>query len=105
MPEVRMSDEPICDFCSQPKPSVELKCPDFPMDGPHPEAGLPEYRSRGAWMACSTCAHFIREGKWEELVQRATAALAPKYGSLLPKRIVREQVRKSHELFRAHWKG
>jgi hypothetical protein len=99
--EGRMTEEPICDFCSQPKPSVPFHCPDFTMDK---TPGLPEYRSRGDWMACSTCGHMIREGKWEQLVARATAALAPKYGHLLPERILREQVRRSHDLFRQHWR-
>jgi hypothetical protein len=105
MAEIHVSaGDNICDFCSQPHPTRTFDCPDFPMDGPHPQAGLPEYRSRGAWMACSTCGTLIDAGKWEELTGRATERLASKYRQL-PLRILREQVRRSHQMFRQHYKA
>jgi len=103
MPEVRVSAEDVCDFCSETNPSRTFDCPDFPMDPAQPDLQLPEYRSRGAWMACSTCGAMIDSGRWDDLLNRATAALGRKYA--LPGRLLRETVKRSHDLFRKHWRG
>jgi hypothetical protein len=102
--EARAGDN-ICDFCSEPNPSRLFASPDFRMDGPRPEAGLPEYRSKGGWAACSTCASMIDNGAWDRLLVRGIDAMVKKYGSLMPKRMLADTVQRSHSLFREHYFG
>ena len=97
MPEVRIAAHDVCDFCSDPKPVRLFQAPDFMMAKDSP--GL---RSRGGWMACAECGALIDAEQWKELVERAIAALWPKYDGLLPRRLLREQVELSHKLFREH---
>jgi hypothetical protein len=99
--EVRAGDN-ICDFCSQPHPERVYQSPDFTMDGPHPEIGLPEIRSKSAWIACASCAALIDKENWDGLVQRAVTQLYPKYQGMMPRRVLADTVRRSHTLFREH---
>jgi hypothetical protein len=93
----------ICDFCSERNPTRVFNTPDFQMDEGHPEAGLQPMESRGAWMACSTCGTYIDAGEWERLALRAVDRHAQKYGAVLPRRIIFDQVKRAHDLFRAHY--
>ena len=93
-------DEPVCDFCSAPKPTRYLDCPNFPMDQ---TPGLPEYRSRGAWPACAMCGGLIDAENWTGLLNRAVDRLQEKYSDL-PRRILTDTVKRSHDLFRAHYR-
>jgi hypothetical protein len=104
MPEIEArAGDNICDFCSQPNPERVYKSPDFTMDGPHPDLGVPEFRSKGAWVACSSCAALIDKENWDGLVARAVERLYPKYQPLgMPRRILADTIRRSHTLFREH---
>jgi hypothetical protein len=97
--------ENICDFCSQPNPERMFKVEDFTMDGPRPDLGMPEYRSKGHWAACSACGTMIDGEKWDELALRALDKLFPKYQSMMPRRILADTIRRSHNLFRSHYKA
>jgi hypothetical protein len=92
----------ICDFCSKPNPSRVYQSPDISMDGPHPELGVPEFRSKCAWVACTICAALIDKEDWDGLVLRAVEHLYPRYGGMMPRRILIDTVRRSHTLFREH---
>ena len=87
--EARISDEPICDFCSEPKPTRGFDVADFPMDPGC--AGVPPYHSKGAWMACATCGSMIDGKHWDRLLMRAVDRLCPKYPQL-PRRILTDTV-------------
>jgi hypothetical protein len=102
--EARAGDN-ICDFCSQPNPTRYFNAPDFKMDEPHPDAGLPGFGSKGAWAACPTCAAFIENLQWDGLLQRGVNKLAEKYGSMMPRRVLTDTVKRSHDLFRAHYEA
>jgi hypothetical protein len=97
--EAKAGDD-ICDFCSEPKPSHLFSVSDFTMDQ---TPGLPEYRSKGGWAACSSCAALIEAENWDGLALRGLNKLQSKY-SMLPRRILADTVRRSHDLFRAHYR-
>lgn len=103
MVEVRVSEEDVCDFCSAPKPTRYFNCPDFTMDKAKPEFALPEYRSKGEWAACSPCGTLIDAGNWDGLLNRALDSLSKKYSSM-PRRILANTIRRSHDLFRENYK-
>lgn len=97
--EARAGDN-ICDFCSQPNPERVFMCPDFTMDQ---SPGWPEYRSKGAWIACTPCGELIDKGAWDRLLLRAVDRLFPKYQAMMPRRALMDVVRHSHSLFREHY--
>lgn len=99
---VRMAEEPICDFCSQPYPTRTFHMDsDFTMDK---SPGFPEFRSKGDWMACAECGSMIDRGDWVDLQVRAYRSLKEKYKNMLPRSILVETIKRSHGLFRQHWK-
>lgn len=99
MPELRMSDQPICDFCSEPKWARRFHCQDFIMDV---TPGFPRYDSKGDWLACSVCGSLIDAENWDGLVQRAVDVFSEKYN--MPRRILADTVRRSHNLFRQNYR-
>jgi hypothetical protein len=101
MPELRMAKENICDFCSAPNPTCTFECPDFPVAD---DGGTTLLNSRGAWMACAVCGSFITQGNWDRLLLRAVDALYPKYQGMMPRRILTDTIKRSHDLFREHYK-
>lgn len=100
--EIRNSEHDICDFCSRPNPTRTFQCEDFPMDR---SAGQPELRSTGAWLACSHCGTLIDNGNWNGLLLHAVDNLHEKYKAAMPRRVLTDTVRRSHEMFRQHYKG
>lgn len=101
MTELRASDEPICDFCSTPNPTRHFICRDFPMDK---SPGMPELRSLGEWIACSACGALIDAGNWNGLLMRAVDRLSEKYAGMMPRRILTDTVKRSHDLFRENYR-
>ena len=99
MVEVRVSEEPVCDFCSEPKYARRSHCADFSMDH---SAGFPELRSKGDWLACSVCGNLIDAENWIGLLQRAVDKLSVKYNTV-PRRILADGVKRSHDLFKLHY--
>lgn len=98
MPEVRVSEAPVCDFCSSEEPRYLEDCEDFeakPFDVTF------KAMSRGAWAACATCHTMIQHRHWKLLKERAVAALLSKYPSL-PKSRVQHGVELIHGQFRNH---
>jgi len=98
--EMRMSEQPICDFCSAENPARVFHTPEFTMDK---TPGLPESRSRGGWAACSACGTLIDAENWIGLQQRAVNRLSEKYSGI-PRRILADTVKRSHDLFRLHYR-
>jgi hypothetical protein len=94
-----MNETPICDFCSTPNPERTFDCPDFPMDK---SPGYPELRSKGAWQACSVCGTLIDQENWNGLLLRAVNKLGEKYDGIMPRRILTDTIRRSHDMFREH---
>jgi hypothetical protein len=45
----------------------------------------------------------IDAGQWDRLLLHAVDRFALKY-SIMPRRILTDTVKRSHDLFRAHWK-
>ena len=74
MPEVRMSDQDLCDFCSSPEPRWLFRCRNYEMRDLVPNPGLlPPQRSVGGWLACNKCAVFVQRADWNGLARRVTA--------------------------------
>lgn len=96
--EIRASDEIICDFCSMPNPTRRFACPDFSMD-----QNPPPLVSKGDWTACSVCGSLIDAQNWNGLLLRAVDRLSDKYGPYMPKRILADTIKRSHDLFREHY--
>lgn len=99
MPEVRMSEQNICDFCSEPKWARRFQCTDFPMDE---SPGFPRLVSKSDWLACSTCASLIDAGNWNGLLLRAVDRFAQKYP--MPRRILTDRIKQLHDQFRGHYR-
>ena len=99
MPEVRMSDAPICDFCSEPKWARRFRCSDFPMDQ---SPGFAPLRSQGDWLACSTCASLIDAENWNGLLMRAVDKFSEKY--FMPRRILTDRIKQLHDSFRQNFR-
>lgn len=100
MPEIRISEHPICDFCSEPHWARRFHCEDFTMDVA--DASMPEMRSKGDWLACSVCASMIDHENWTGLLLRALEKHSGKYQ--MPRRILADIIKRSHDLFRAHYR-
>jgi hypothetical protein len=88
----------ICDFCSEPHVGRRFHCEDFVLD-----QTLPQLRSKGDWMACSTCGGLIDAGAWDNLLLHAVNKLGDKYPEM-PHRILADAIRRSHDLFRIHYR-
>jgi hypothetical protein len=103
MPEVRVSDSPVCDFCSSPEPRYLEDCETFEAWAMgHPS--LPPAligRSEGAWSACMPCHEMIQARKWAALQRRAVDALCRKWPEM-PRSRVQKGVELIHGQFRAH---
>jgi hypothetical protein len=99
MPEFRVAPEAVCDFCSDPHPVKTFEAEDdFLMASS--TASLPEMHSKGGWMACQPCAAMIESERWEDLLDRAAKAMTAKHA--LPAALVKHEIKRSHNLFRAH---
>lgn len=92
----------MCDFCSHPSLARHFHCPDFPMDVP--DLPMPPMVSKGDWMACGVCAGFIDAENWTSLLMRAVDKHSEKYPEI-PRRILTDICKRSHDLFREHYKG
>ena len=102
MVEVRVSDAPVCDFCSDAEPRYIEDCETFEtwMIGP----GLPPAfvgESQGGWSSCEPCHQLIAARKWHTLTRRATDAMVRKYPDM-PRSRVQKGVEIIHGTFRAH---
>lgn len=56
-------------------------------------------------MACATCGTLVDGGHWDRLLLRALNRLGPKYDGLMPRRVLADAIKRSHDLFRAHYKA
>ena len=103
MTEVRVSDDLVCDFCSDPHPIHTFEAEDNLLM--HKAPGFPEMRSRGGWMACEACKAMIDTERWNDLLERSVDAMNEKHS--IPRNemvFVRAAIQRSHGLFRAHRK-
>jgi len=105
MPEVemRVSESPVCDFCSSDEPRHDEPCADVETDrGNLPMFGGPYVaNSIGAWASCETCHQLIAAGKWHTLERRATDAMCAKHPGF-PRSRIAEGVQHMHATFRAN---
>jgi hypothetical protein len=102
MVEVRVSETPVCDFCSDPNPVRVFQASDFIMD--KSTATLPALGSRGGWTACEACGGFIDARNWERLRLRATDALSRKYQGIpgISRAMIKGIVDRAQKMFREH---
>ena len=102
MPEVRMSDKPVCDFCSSGDPRWEYPASDFPVDD-----HAPRVASVGAWLACAECAALIEQEQWPALAKRGlqtpTARMLKRAG--VNSDNVLKAVARIHQTFRHNRQG
>ena len=74
MAEVRVSDKPVCDFCSSPEPRWLFRCRNYVATDMLPNHGaLPPNESVGGWLACHKCAVYVQRNDWNGLARRVTA--------------------------------
>jgi hypothetical protein len=64
--ECKISDVPVCDFCSSKEPAWEYSAEDF-LDGE--DTGVVQ-KSVGGWLACDACANRIEKKDWRGLAER-----------------------------------
>jgi hypothetical protein len=71
----------LCDFCSDPHPIWDYKCPSYATRGPEyseKTRSIIALTSRGDWAACVRCAELIEARNWDGLSQRAALAIRVK---------------------------
>ena len=102
-PEVPIKKREICDFCPAKNPSRVFRAYDCVVPWVPVEDGT-IVLSQGGWAACEVCAALIDGGKWAELIERSVREFCAKNFVFDLRLIagVRDQVRRSHELFRDH---
>lgn len=101
--EMRVSESPVCDFCSSEEPRYQEPCADFETDrGSISTLGGPYVaNSISAWASCEVCHQLIAQGKWHTLARRATDALCRKHPNA-PRSYIAQGVEHMHNGFRQH---
>ena len=96
--EVRVSESPVCDFCSDPDPRYLEDARTFTATEIEGELYT---RSTGAWAACAVCHRFVQSRDWKALEKRAVNQLQRKHPSI-PRETIAAGVHTEHVRFRAH---
>lgn len=101
--EMRLSESPVCDFCSSDEPRHDEPCADFETDrGTLSLLGGPYVaNSTGAWASCETCHQLITQNKWHTLARRAIDVYCRRHPGA-PRSLIARGVEHMHGGFRQH---
>ena len=91
---------PVCDFCSDPKPAYSLGCATFDT----PELNT---KSVDAWLACPHCYELVQGKKWHELAVRGMelTSSGQMLAGYLGKADAIMEIKNLHQGFRDHATG
>lgn len=73
--EVRVRDEPSCDFCGSTEPHWLFRARNYRQEDIVPDVSglLPEMHNAGGWLACHACAPYVQRADWGGLARRVMA--------------------------------
>ena len=97
-PEVNMSTEPVCDFCSHRQVVCRYPARDFEVFAIRMGHIITD--SIGDWAACAECRRLIEAGDSEALLNRSVRMFVERFGSAWPELV--DELRRAHQGFFQH---